>query len=206
MLYIMFIESNRNKTEKHSIHISSKEMCVFSATYPNIQLMKHYEHKAINTHLECILYWLIFIRSNLQMIYSLQIFINTFKDRYYNTITTDPCFNDNLTEWLKLIFTILVLMEQMDWKNNSISSMTLTTKAQNLVADYLRFSHREEPRNSRIVRDCRKYSIALLLDLPARPRRSHTSLDVVSDRESSFTLRRKDILLTTSIQLLSVHC
>ena len=84
--------------------------------------------------------------------------------------------------------------------------MTLTTKAQNLIANYLRFSLRAEPQNPRIVRDCRKYSIALLLDFPARPRRSHTSLDVVSGRESSFTLRRKDALLTTSIQLLSVHC
>ena len=84
--------------------------------------------------------------------------------------------------------------------------MTLTAKAQNLVADYLRFSHRAELRNPHIVRDCRKYSIALLLDFPARPRRSHTSIDVVSGRESSFTLRRKDTLLTTSIQLLSVHC
>ena len=110
MLYIMFIESNRNKTDKHSIHISSKEMCIFSTTYPNLELMKHYEHKAVNTHLECILYWLIFIRSNLQMIYSLHIYAITIKERYYNTITTDPCFNDNLTEWLKLIFTILALI------------------------------------------------------------------------------------------------
>ena len=49
MLYIMFIESNRNKTDKHSFHLRSKEVCVFSATYPNLQLMKHYEHKA-NKH------------------------------------------------------------------------------------------------------------------------------------------------------------
>ena len=49
MLYIMFIESNRNKTDKHNIHISSKEVCVFSATYPNLEIMKHYEHKA-NKH------------------------------------------------------------------------------------------------------------------------------------------------------------
>ena len=110
MLYIMFIESNRNKTDKHSIHISSKEMCIFSATYPNLELMKHYEHKAINTHLECILYWLIFIRCYLQTVYSLHIYINTVKYRCYHIFTTDPCFNDNLTEWLKLIFTILALI------------------------------------------------------------------------------------------------
>ena len=90
MLYIMFIESNRNKTDKHSIHISSKEMCIFSATYPNLELMKHYEHKAVNTHLECILYWLIFIHCHFHMIYSLHIFINTSKDRYSNIFTTDP--------------------------------------------------------------------------------------------------------------------
>ena len=110
MLYIMFIESNRNKTDKHSFHLSSKEMCIFSATYPNIELMKHYEHKAINTHLECILYWLIIIHCYLHTIYSLHIYINTFKYRYYNIFTTDPCFNDNLIEWMKLIFTILALI------------------------------------------------------------------------------------------------
>ena len=49
MLYIMFIESNRNKTDKHSIHLSSKEMCIFSAIYPNLQIMKHYEKNA-NIH------------------------------------------------------------------------------------------------------------------------------------------------------------
>ena len=205
MLYIMFIESNRNKTDKHSFHLSSKEMCVFSATYPNLELMTHYEHKAINTHLECILYWLIFIRCHFQMIYSLQIFINTFKYRCYHIFTTDPCFNDNLTEWLKLIFTILALIqEQMDWKYSSINGMILTTKAQNLVADYLCFSHRAELRNPHIARDYRKYSIAVPPDLPAHCRRNHTSIDVVSGRESSFTLRRKDTLLTTSIQLLAV--
>ena len=53
------------------------------------------------------LYWSIIIRCYLQTIYSLHIYINTFKDRYYNTITTDPWFNDNLAEWMKLIYTLL---------------------------------------------------------------------------------------------------
>lgn len=149
MLYIMFIESNRNKTDKHNIHISSKqEVCVFSATYPNQQLMKHYEHKAINTHLECILYQSLLIRSNLQAINSLHIYINTVIDSYYNIITTDPVsMIISANEWNSYTLFKTKIQEQVDWKNNSISSMTLTTKAQNLVADYLRLSHREEPRN-----------------------------------------------------------
>ena len=107
MLYIMFIESNRNKTDKHNIHISSKqEMCVFSATYPNLQLMKHYEHKAINTHLECILYWSIIIRCYLQTVYSLHIYINTVIDSYYIIYYYWSCFNVYLAGWLKLIYTI----------------------------------------------------------------------------------------------------
>lgn len=73
-------------------------------------------------------------------------------------------------------------------ENNSINSITLTAKTQNLVANYIRFFHRAEPRDFHIARDCRGDSTTLPPDLPARCRRNYTSLDVVGGWESCFTL------------------
>ena len=44
----MFIESNRNKTDTVFTKVKTRNV-FFSATYPNLELMKHYEHKA-NKH------------------------------------------------------------------------------------------------------------------------------------------------------------